>query len=151
MTTKSCTQCDQPRMVSASGKTLTMCETHQRAYWRSKKPKTKRPHKQPVTTKHGRRCKVCQQRKPLSEFGAWGMGYKRTCLDCEAQADSTPTQPKQEGKHIVVVDGNQVMLARVVSQVPSVRQKHLVIDLYRQRGYEVMHVFEREAQHVTHS
>jgi len=28
--------CDQPRMVSKSGKVMTMCEEHQRAYWREK-------------------------------------------------------------------------------------------------------------------
>lgn len=39
---KTCTVagCENPRMVSKSGKELTMCETHQKAYWREHKAKT---------------------------------------------------------------------------------------------------------------
>ncbi len=37
--TKTCTVpgCDQPRMISRKGKPLTMCEAHQREYWREHK------------------------------------------------------------------------------------------------------------------
>ncbi len=36
---KSCTVpgCDQPRMINRKGKSLTMCEAHQKAYWREHK------------------------------------------------------------------------------------------------------------------
>lgn len=40
--TKTCTVpgCDHARMISKRGKTLTMCEEHQREYWRKRNPST---------------------------------------------------------------------------------------------------------------
>lgn len=152
MSNKTCVKCNQPRMISNSGKELTMCEAHQREYWRSKKPAPKRPRRKRVVeapkTLHtpdrdepkSRKCNVCKRSKPISEFRRWGMNYRRTCKQCE----DINSSPRSES-HILIVNDKQIILASVVSQTDHIKNKNLVLDFYAKQGYDIQHVYESEA------
>lgn len=151
VSTKTCVKCDKPRMISNSGKELTMCEAHQREYWRSKKPKAKRAYKKHTAPKpekmlmpdrdepKTRKCNVCKKSKSISEFRRWGMNYRRTCKQCEGINNSPSSD-----NHILLINDEQVILASVVSQTDHIKNKSLVLDFYKQQGYDIQHVYERE-------
>lgn len=91
--------CPNPRKVSRTGKELTMCEAHNREYWRRQKSgdwdgwpghtpgkrggkRTKRQAALPAPEPHIRvlalRCDTCGIKKAISEFAPGA----RTCISC---------------------------------------------------------------------
>lgn len=68
--------CDQPRMVSKQGKTLTMCEAHQKAYWREHAPsrngsrKRQSPAAAPVLPPPNSRCISASSRSAAPSAGS---------------------------------------------------------------------------------
>lgn len=155
----SCNKCGKkPRKVSQSGKTLTMCDECQRADWRKQKANTHGygQKKNTVRTSNGasskvRRCKSCKTTKPTSKFNRWGSNnYRTTCKACELEKQ--PKEPQQlsliptkaTGNHILFIDGNNFVLAQIISQSPEVHNQKLVMQFYREQGYQIEKVVESE-------
>ena len=152
---KMCIECGgRPRKVSKSGKQLTKCDECQREYWRNRK---RDEHGyQPRGAKSGnfgsikkstnptRKCKQCKKKKPLDAFAPYGTSNrKRTCKACEAVTKPKPKSAKKDGNHVLLIDGNHLVLAKVVSQA-EVTNKALLIDIYREQGYQIETVYESE-------
>jgi len=132
-----CIKCEEkPRKISKSGKALSMCNDCQQDYWRSKKPRAKVDKRIKVAS-NDRKCKTCKTVKHLEQFGRWGDGYRRTCLSCD-----TPPAPEQ-AKHILFVDGDQVVLAQVISE-KATKNRSLIVGFYEGMGYSIQHVFEKK-------
>lgn len=144
-----CIQCgERPRKISKSGKQLTMCADCQRAYWRKKKRQSGGQKKKVVRQRTAvyrdqpqqRKCKVCKTTKPIAEFRPWGMTYRRTCKQCE----DIPAHPEAKGEHILLVNGDHIVLAQVISQKPDAHNTDRIVEFYQQQGYRIEHVFEKE-------
>lgn len=155
MPSKLCIRCEtNPRKISSSGKQLTMCDDCQRKDWRKRKQPTDKVvgagRVNMSTSNTHRKCKSCKTKKPLSQFEAWGnKGHKTTCKQCEDDSQQqSRIAPKpapefeQRGKHVLLVNGDQLILAQVVSQADEVNNKALLIDIYRQQGYQIQAVYE---------
>ena len=152
MPQKICNECGKrPCKVSNSGKVLSKCDECQKAYWREQKA-LKSGYGNVVDKPLVRRCKECRTTKPVEQFGKWGTGYRSTCLDCETTAPKPKkVKPKkqvvkQDGTHILLVNGNQVVLAQVISEKASAKNPSLLVNFYESQGYSIQHVFESEVQ-----
>lgn len=110
-------ECSEPRMVAKNGKTLTMCEEHQRAYWRKSNPgsgvgrghgarksRTRQPAppvepapKRLITGAPFRivalRCDVCCVKLPYTEEHFDVAAKSRTCRHCQAAGIVTVVNP----------------------------------------------------------
>ena len=160
MPQKICNECGKrPCKVSNSGKVLGKCDECQKAYWREQKA-LKSGYGNVVDKPLVRRCKECRTTKPVEKFERWGMGYRSVCTDCKApKSEPTPkatpkptpkAQPKQDGSHILIVNGNQVVLAQVISEKASAKNPSLLVNFYEAQGYSIQHVFESEVPNVSH-
>jgi len=151
--------CNNPRMVSKSGKQLTKCEDCQRAYWRNRKrdehgykPRTSNRGAKSgnfgsikKSTKPTRKCKQCKKKKPLDAFAPWGNNSrKRTCKACDGIANPKTKSAKKDGNHVLLVNGDTLVLAKIVSQA-DVQNKALLVDIYREQGYQIENVYESES------
>jgi len=163
MPDKLCIKChEKSRKVSKSGKTLTMCEDCQRADWRKRKRETYGYLPQDnggvtfrgkeVKIQHGpnahRKCKSCKETKPLTAFGSYGSRKRTICKQCESDKkpkfEKTSIRLMSKPDHILLVNDDEIILAKVVSQKTGVSNKSLLIDIYREQGYHIEHVYESE-------
>jgi hypothetical protein len=158
---KLCNACgEEPRMVSSTGKELTMCQGCQRDYWSNKQ--AARLEQQP------RVCKQCQTEQPFSAFIKKG----RVCNACKEARDAVvpepaaPKSPRKVGRgtspfikqlpgnaeprvmrgSVLLVDRNsgQVILCEIVSEIPAdARQTDHLMAFYAGRGVRVVDAVER--------
>lgn len=101
--------CDKPRMTNRKGKSLTMCEEHQREYWRSRHTPTGgkrgRPPKPtvpmlpaPIPVTAGLRiialrCATCGIKHPYTDEYFDVVGKSRTCRHCASTLVVTIVDP----------------------------------------------------------
>jgi len=84
--------CGKPRMVNGKGKELTMCEDHQREYWRvdaAKKHAAKKANQQvaaPQTTAANGVGKVVEVIESERQYEIAGNPVRHDCDQCEAKA-----------------------------------------------------------------
>lgn len=146
--------CDQPRKVTPSGTVLQYCAEHQREAWRNDKrdklgyaPRVYHHHKDGL-----RICAACKTQKPIEAFKPYGKGYKKVCVDCDtgnakpgrkAKSPALP-QAKKASDKILINTGDKLIVAQILSIQHAPKQAALMEELYRLRGYEVEHVYERK-------
>ena len=83
--------CAEPRMVNRAGKELTMCEAHQREYWRRAKTGSVKTVTRAAQEDddlfirvQAQRCEICQTKKVLGDF-APGAKICRACVSASEQ------------------------------------------------------------------
>lgn len=101
--------CSAPRMVNKGGRELTMCETHQRAYWRERSARNRQPDAAPRKPRKRTQavCTVCG--RTASAAAMWA-AVGVTCDACHVPAAQLPAPAGRIGQPVLIVDAERRLL-----------------------------------------